>query len=236
MPSESKRRYSDPVIGEFTVTKRKNAKRIILRIAKDGTPNVTIPKLAPYATGIVFLKQNREWAAKHRVSSPQAVPGSLYELYDGTQIEVQKSQNRNSTKHNAGLLLLSIKEPGSPEGIKYFTKVITKHLAEDSTNAIEPRVKKYSQLLNVVPTAVKYRATTSRWGSCNNRKELTFSVYVAQLPNELLDYIVIHELAHIHEMNHSADFWSLVAQCDPDYRSHRKALKEHKTKPYIKNL
>jgi hypothetical protein len=68
----------------------------------------------------------------------------------------------------------------------------------------------------------------SRWGSCSSKGNLNFSYKIVFLPEYLADYIVVHELCHLHELNHSPRFWKLVEQVIPDHKERRKALKKYR--------
>lgn len=67
----------------------------------------------------------------------------------------------------------------------------------------------------------------SRWGSCSSLRNLNFNWRIIMAPDEVIDYLLIHELAHLKEMNHSAAFWKLVSQYDPKYKLHRQWLKDN---------
>ena len=88
------------------------------------------------------------------------------------------------------------------------------------------RVKHFAEIMNVKPKAIKVTSATTRWGSCSAKNNLCFPYRVMLLPEELIDYIIIHELAHIKEKNHSSRFYNIVATFLPDYKQRELQLKE----------
>ncbi|MBU0727650.1 M48 family metallopeptidase, partial [Patescibacteria group bacterium] len=68
----------------------------------------------------------------------------------------------------------------------------------------------------------------SRWGSCSDRKNLNFNWKLIMAPIEIIDYVVVHEMCHLKQMNHSSKFWNLVAEKMPDYKELRKWLKDNR--------
>ena len=73
------------------------------------------------------------------------------------------------------------------------------------------------------------RQQATRWGSCSAKGNLNFNWQLVLIPKELVDYVVVHELAHRKEMNHSPRFWKLVEEQLPDYRERRRRLREYET-------
>ena len=92
---------------------------------------------------------------------------------------------------------------------------------------IPKRVAYYAQLLDVTYATISIRDQKTRWGSCSSKGNLSFSWRLILAPPKVLDYVVVHELCHRKEMNHSPRFWVLVESMIPDYKTHRKWLKEN---------
>lgn len=84
----------------------------------------------------------------------------------------------------------------------------------------------FSRRMGILHGNVKVNGAKSRWGSCNRKGDINFTYRLIFVPEDLIDYVVVHELAHIKELNHSAGFWAIVEQAMPDYKSRRKRLKE----------
>lgn len=99
-----------------------------------------------------------------------------------------------------------------------------RHQAE---RLIKQRTSELCRRLGVTHGRLTIRGTKTRWGSCSQKGNLNFNWKLMMVPEPVIDYVVIHELAHLKEMNHSKKFWSLVAEHCPRWREHRKWLKEH---------
>jgi len=108
------------------------------------------------------------------------------------------------------------------EQIKNACVQIYRMLAKrDLTN----KVLDFAKQMEVMPIAVKVSGAKTRWGSCSGKKSLTFSWRLIMAEDDVVDYVVIHELAHIAEMNHSGRFWTIVEGVLPDYKERQKRLK-----------
>jgi len=103
---------------------------------------------------------------------------------------------------------------------------IIKFYMRSSKQITRERTKFYQKLLKVTPSGIKIDKISNRWGSCNSRKEITYNYLISTLPMELIDYIVVHELCHIHHMNHDRSFWRKVGSIMPDYKLKMKMLED----------
>lgn len=86
-------------------------------------------------------------------------------------------------------------------------------------------VEKYSNIMKLYPTKISYRKNKRTWGSCNYKNELNFNILLMRYPIYIMEYIVIHELAHIKHKNHSKDFWLLVEEFSSNYKDIEKNFK-----------
>ena len=96
-----------------------------------------------------------------------------------------------------------------------------KHYAEHKEAArvlCHERLEHYNQYYNLQFNRVAIRNTRSRWGSCSSKKNLNFNYRILFLEPELQDYLIVHELCHLQEMNHASQFWALVAEQIPEYK------------------
>lgn len=85
----------------------------------------------------------------------------------------------------------------------------------------------YAERMGVTYQRIAIRDQKTRWGSCSGKGNLNFNWRLVLAPAPVLDYVVIHELAHRREMNHSSRFWRIVEEIMPDYRTHRRWLRDH---------
>jgi len=100
-------------------------------------------------------------------------------------------------------------------------------LARQAKLLIPPKVRYYSGVLRVNYDRITIRAQRTRWGSCSAAGNLNFNCLLMLAPEDVLDYVIVHELCHRKEMNHSARFWAEVESILPDYRQQRRWLREH---------
>ena len=99
-------------------------------------------------------------------------------------------------------------------------------LKKEARRIIPPLVKHYAAVLGVTPGKIRINAAKTRHGSCNAKGDLNFSCRILRFPSEAIEYVVVHELSHIREMNHSRAFYAVVESALPDYRRRRALLKE----------
>lgn len=137
---------------------------------------------------------------------------------------VLKGEYRNFVKNNTGwikknILPTSELSDSVPNRIDYLEKKI------QAKKLVKKSLERLNKHYGFEYDRITIRDQSSRWGSCSTNKTLSFNYRIVSLPEEIQDYIVVHELCHLAEMNHSFRFWNLVGQTIPNYKYLRKKLK-----------
>ena len=124
-------------------------------------------------------------------------------------------------KHLAG------RDPVAPEKL---TEQDVKLLREKTRRLVTQSAEHYAPILGVHYHRITIRTQRTRWGSCSSKGNLNFNCLLGLAPPEVLDYVVVHELCHLIEMNHSKQFWDAVEKVMPCYKIHRRWLKDNGNK------
>lgn len=184
---------------------------------------------------LVTVKLEKRRNIKHvylRVLNPNLIQiktNIYYTLYDAkdliekkmTWIENSIIRLEEKSINEDEFLYLGVRKKLEDFKIKnldnFYKKEIIKYLPD--------LVDIYSKKMNLIPTSLKYRKNKRTWGSCNYKNGLNFNILLMKFPIELMEYVVIHELAHIKHKNHSKKFWDLVEEFCPDYKQREKIFK-----------
>lgn len=116
----------------------------------------------------------------------------------------------------------------SPFGFEAsYARALRRFAEAEARLHLEDRVRYWSARMGLQPTGLSFRRQKTRWGSCSSEGHLSLNWKLVFAPEAVIDYVVIHEIAHLKHQNHSAQFWGLVEQYDPQAQSHRRWLRIH---------
>ena len=101
---------------------------------------------------------------------------------------------------------------------------------KEARSYIVPKVEEYAKKFGFQYNKIRITSATTRWGSCSSKRNLNFSYRLILTPKEMVDYVIVHELCHLRQMNHSRLFWNEVEQILPDYKVAEKWLKQNSYK------
>ena len=179
-----------------------------------------------------LLKMRRDVEAKleaDRLAHP-VTDGSPI-LIEGRRCVLRLHEGARRTGRLAGdEYHLTLPEPGSDAAVR---AAIKSTLSAMALKRIRERLDHYIPRVGRAPGRVAIRDQKSRWGSCSQKGNVNFNWKLIMVPPPALDYVVIHELCHLYEFNHSPRFWALVERQMPDYGVWKKWLKQHTGDLYI---
>lgn len=218
----------DEEFGTITIRKSARATQVKLRVAPDGTLKASMPVYAPLFLLKRLVKNSR---VELRRMVEQARPVTEYQ--DGQQIGkshtlLVRPAARLSVVRSKQQIIVSLpahKTLAETDVLNAIREVAIAALRVEAKSYLPKRLSYLAMQLGFEYERVRFSHASSRWGSCSSTGTISLNIALMKLPFELIDYVVIHELAHTQEMNHSERFWQLVAQGDPLYKQHRKLLK-----------
>ena len=214
----------------YTRKQKKRGFNLTLKVEPSGEVVVYAPKLTPKFMLDQFVKKNQDWIIKQKVRLKNKKPliGDSFVYLFGKRYSLAIKEINQPT---SGFYVFKNELVYQPPATTHLpTKIPKKRLESFLKNTAEsyilPRTHQLAQEMRLKFKKVSLRQQKTRWGSCSSQKNLNFNWRLVHFEPKVIDYVIIHELAHLKHMNHSKAFWSLVAQFDPDYKKHRKALKE----------
>lgn len=203
----------------------KNKKNISVKINGNKEICVYAPIGISYDYIEELLKSKENWIIKNikKVDTNNLNDGT-YIIYRGRKFLkiVEESIIEEIVKKDDLIIIRS-----RSTDILYVNDLISRWYLENANNVILNRVNTLSSKYNLLPSKVLIRNQKSRWGSCNSRREIRLNWRLVLMPDDVMDYIIIHELCHLKHMNHSNSFWSLVHKLDPDFQVSKEWLKEN---------
>ena len=217
-------------VGDRTVTVRfvrsGAARRYILRITRAGSARVTVPRRGSLKEARAFLDRQSGWIEKQlrqreRSSSPPLDWGQGTEILfrgEKTRLEVAPDGRRVRFSEHSFFL---------PQTSRNLRPLLERKLRRLAEVELVPRTLELAALHRETIRRITVRDQRSRWGSCSSQKTISLNWRLIQAPPHVRDYIILHELMHLREMNHSARFWREVAAVCPDYPRAESWLKAH---------
>ena len=111
-----------------------------------------------------------------------------------------------------------------------FQKHVNNFYKEEAKQFIPLLAEKWSDIMGLKPNKISFRKTKRQWGSCSARNDLSFNTMIMKLPHDVIQYIIVHELAHIRHKHHQKSFWEEIEKYMPEYKQHVIELKKYSTR------
>jgi predicted metal-dependent hydrolase len=212
----------------LAVVRNHRARRYLLRLLPDGSVRLTIPRRGSVIEGRRFAERNAEWLGRqlerlpaHPLRPKQWLVGTEI-LFRGEPVKIEAGVNGENSMIRFGGE--AVKATGHGADLR---PAIERHLWRLAAKELPPRVLQYAALHQLPVRRISVRNQRSRWGSCSRRGTISLNWRLIQTPAFVRDYILIHEIMHLREMNHSSRFWREVERACPNYEIAERWLKQH---------
>jgi predicted metal-dependent hydrolase len=208
---------------------RSRRKTVAIIIERDGKLTVRAPLLMPEARIRNFVEEHAVWIAKNRArlqSNPPVTPKRYVEgetfLYLGRSYPLSIAPRQRPALHFDGKafrLTRSALPKAEQTFVRWYKQQAARLLAE--------RVAFFSEKYGFQYKKIRISSARTRWGSCSSLGTLSFTYRLVMAPQEVQDYVVLHELVHTRVRNHSRSFWDSLGRLMPDYKTPRAWLKKN---------
>lgn len=188
----------DEKVLKVQLLNKKHIKHCYLRLLDDKTIQIKANRYFSLFDAKELIKQKKNWIVK-----------SLYKLSKKQELLDDEFSFLGEIKKLSDFDVTNIDN--------FYKREIKKYIL--------PIIAEYSQKMQLFPTSIKFRKNKRTWGSCNYKNGLNFNYLLMKYPLYVMEYIVVHELAHIKHNNHSRQFWALVERFCPNYKEVEKSFK-----------
>lgn len=204
-------------IGQVSITRRRGTRRISLRVKPDGSVQVYHPWFAGQKEIVAFVKQQTEWIRTHQ--QKMADKRFCYTLNSAVQtknhtiqiLPIENGKLQAAIKGKEVILTVPINLEINSEQVQYFIKkVVTEVCRKEAKEFLPARTLELANRFGFSYQKVFVKNLKSKWGSCFSMGNINLNLSLMLLPDHLIDYILLHELAHTREHNHGEGFWKLL--------------------------
>lgn len=220
----------DDEFGTITIRRSVRASSVKISVAPDGTLRASLPPYAP-----LFMLKNLIKSSRNQLRKMLEQQAPTYTLHNGMQIGkshklIVGKSIRTSVRRTGQSIAVALAPGDTLQDAKVERMVrdaIIAALRVEAKSYLPKRLAFLAEKLGCHYEKVRFSHASTRWGSCSSTGTISLNIALMSLPFELIDYVIVHELCHTKQMNHSRAFWSLVESADSHYKLHRKTLKTH---------
>lgn len=225
--------FIDKEFGEITVHKRRGSRNIHIKVGTDGRYVATVPPFTP----VLYIKQVinnsrdelRKLAQNTSVTQPY-IDGQQIGQQHALAVVPTRMIKKPEVKVLRGKLVVYL-----PPDARLSDLEVQQQVRDAAITILRREAKAYlpGKLAEIAKQhgfhyeRVRFSHAAGRWGSCSSTGTISLNIALMKLPIELIDYVLIHELCHTRQMNHSTAFWGEVGQLDPHYKLHKRQIAQH---------
>ena len=226
----SQRRGHIAQVGEVLLVKRRGAKSLRLSVTSSGQVRVSMPPWTPYVVGMNFAISRKDWLLQQleRHKTQPITAGTRIGKLHRVWFRADKSATTPRTRLKNTLIEVRSASPITSEQVQAkLVLACERALKDEAMQLLVPRLDDLAKNNNITYHSLRVRKMASRWGSCSREKVITLNSFLVQLPWELIDYVIVHELVHTKHLNHGPDFWREFERIMPDAKKLQRQMRTH---------
>ena len=233
------RRFANEIIDIGNVDleiqiERTNRKRTIALQVKNNKLIIKTPKSVSKKTLVDLIKRKQHWINQRAILHFEEQNLKNREFIDNDKFYFRGDEYRLSlilggkeaVKIEGGLLLVSYVDDKST-GRENIKRLLEDWYLKESIKILKARTEELAQQMRVQPYGITVKNYKSKWGSCTANNKISYNWRIIMAPDRIIDYLIVHELSHIIEPNHSKNFWRQVKNYCEDFKKNRKWLQEN---------
>ncbi len=213
-------------LGPVSFQKHKGSRSIKIHI-QGSKIKVTLPGGIPYIVAEKYLLTKKDWVLRN-LSKEVAITNGSFIGKNHQVVFLEKATDKLSTRVTSNKIIVYIganTNTSSVDNQSVIRSACERALKKETQEIILPRLQDMALENGFFVKNVFAKKLRSRWGSCDSHKNIILNIFLAQLPWRLIEYVMVHELAHTKHLNHSPNFWQEVEILLPDYKTRRKEIK-----------
>jgi predicted metal-dependent hydrolase len=203
----------------------RRARKYILRVRPDGSLRVTIPRGGSRRDAEAFLRRHQDWVAAERLRVAERHAPVEWRAGDSIPLHGEPAVIRAYEGTRNQLVVLGDQRVRIAAGIVNLRPAVELALRRIAGRELVPRLQELAAGHGLSVARVSIRNQRSRWGSCSRGGVIALNFRLVQMPPAVCDYVLLHELMHLRQQNHSRRYWRLVAAVCPEYREAERWLR-----------
>lgn len=213
-----------------TVFKRRGNRNLRLSLGPNGLVRVSIPNWAPYRVGLEFARSRKTWIKQNQKPANLLLHGQAIGKAHHLKFIPKVAATRVSSTVQSSLVVVNHPEHVQPHSLEAQTeaeKACIRALRQQAEQLLPQRLQALASQNNLEYKQVAIKRMKSRWGSCDQSKNIVFNLFLVQLPWRLIDYVIMHELTHTEVLKHGPEFWQALEGRLPNVKQLKKEMRQY---------
>ncbi len=235
-----------PEVGEIKITRRKQCRRLCISVNMQKRVSISIPLRVSFSEGEKFLLEKLPWIKQNIIKIDSITSKNNIQYNENLNLST-RSRKFEILKENRNNFKLLVKPESyaiiCPENIDLglsnnkliISRIIKKCMRFEASEYLPVRIKELSENIGLNVTSVRINMARTRWGSCSFKNNINLNASLIMLPEELSDYVMLHELAHIKHKNHQQQFWNYLEKICPNAKIKAKKLRNYRLNSIFPN-